>query len=189
MPILLKEYRIEDIVHIRRKLGLTQKQLAKLSGVSQSLIAKIESGRIDPAYSKVISIFETLELELNKNKKEKIAKDIMCKNVIYVSPKDTLDKVIKLMKEKSISQVPVFDGKGYVGSITEDLFISWFSDYGNNIKQIKVADVMKDCFPVIPSDANIDLITEMLKFYKALLVKDKRVVGIITKSDLIKIMR
>jgi len=37
---------IEEIAKKRRILGLTQKQLAKLAGVSQSLIAKLESQKI-----------------------------------------------------------------------------------------------------------------------------------------------
>lgn len=45
----------------RKRLDLTQNQLAKMAGVSQSLVAKIEAGSIDAAYSKVKRIIETLE--------------------------------------------------------------------------------------------------------------------------------
>jgi predicted transcriptional regulator len=34
----------------RRKLGITQHQLARMAGVSQSLVAKIEAGSVDAAY-------------------------------------------------------------------------------------------------------------------------------------------
>jgi predicted transcriptional regulator len=44
---------LEDIAKKRRRLGLKQAELAKLSGVSQSLVAKLESGRIDSSYTKV----------------------------------------------------------------------------------------------------------------------------------------
>jgi predicted transcriptional regulator len=47
-------------------LGLTQGQLAKIAGVSQSFIAKIESGKIDPSYSKVKTIFDVLDLSLEE---------------------------------------------------------------------------------------------------------------------------
>jgi predicted transcriptional regulator len=40
--------------------------LAKFAGVSQSFIAKIESGKIDPSYSKVKTIFDVLDLSLEE---------------------------------------------------------------------------------------------------------------------------
>ena len=68
MVIFKMNFDVKSIGSLRRKLNLTQKQLAKLSGVSQSLIAKIESNRIDPSYSKVVSIFHALENEMNSKK-------------------------------------------------------------------------------------------------------------------------
>ena len=63
------------IKELRKRLGMTQHRLARLSGVSQSLIAKIESGRVDPAYSKAKSIISALQREQFSS--EKKAKDIM----------------------------------------------------------------------------------------------------------------
>ena len=48
---------IDEIKKLRSSLGLTQKDLAQRADVSQSLIAKIEAGRIDPTFSKVQKIF------------------------------------------------------------------------------------------------------------------------------------
>ncbi len=53
---------LSEIKHLRKKFGLTQSQLAKLSGVSQSLIAKIEADRIDPTFSKAQKIFEAIKM-------------------------------------------------------------------------------------------------------------------------------
>ncbi|MDG6910121.1 MAG: helix-turn-helix domain-containing protein, partial [Nitrososphaerota archaeon] len=36
---------------IRTELGFTQGRLAKEAGVSQSIVAKIEAGSVDPTYS------------------------------------------------------------------------------------------------------------------------------------------
>jgi predicted transcriptional regulator len=180
---------VKSIGSLRRKLGLTQNQLAKLSGVSQSLIAKIESDRIDPAYSKVIAIFQAIEQEMNRKKQTKKARDIMTSEVVSVSPEESLDRAIKLMKQKAISQVPIFDGKNYVGSVMDDMFVDWFTKYGNNLGKVKVQEVMQECFPIIPLDSELDIIVEMLKFYKALLVANGKVSGIITKADLMKAMK
>jgi transcriptional regulator with XRE-family HTH domain len=44
---LLSEMRVEQqIVALREKRGLTQRQLAKLLGTSQPYVAKLESGRV-----------------------------------------------------------------------------------------------------------------------------------------------
>jgi len=59
---------IEEIKRRRKKLGITQKDLAKMLGVSQPLIARIESGTIDPKLSlikKIFSILEVMEGKIN----------------------------------------------------------------------------------------------------------------------------
>jgi len=48
------------IKKMRKKFGLTQAKLAKMAGVSQSLIAKIESEKIDPSYKIAKKIFTVL---------------------------------------------------------------------------------------------------------------------------------
>jgi predicted transcriptional regulator len=93
---------------MRKQLGLTQKDLAKLAGVSQSLIAKIESNRIDPAYSKVVQIVVALESQLNQSKKT--VGQIMTSQIISIKPSDSVFHAIELMRSKDISQLPVFEG-------------------------------------------------------------------------------
>ncbi len=41
-------FNIEHLKKIRKQLNLTQHQFAKESGVSQSMVAKIESNKLDP---------------------------------------------------------------------------------------------------------------------------------------------
>ena len=63
-------YELEEIKEIRKKFGLTQGQLAQIAGVSKSLIAKIEAGRLDPTFSKAQKIFEAIDT-LGKKKELK----------------------------------------------------------------------------------------------------------------------
>ena len=56
---------IDEIQRKRKSLGLTQKELAALVNVSQSLIAKIETKKVNPSYRIVKKIFDTFE-ELEK---------------------------------------------------------------------------------------------------------------------------
>src|SRR5256885_10717153 len=46
-----------EIPKKRKELGLTQSRLALSAGVSQSIIAKIEAGSVDPSYFVVQKLF------------------------------------------------------------------------------------------------------------------------------------
>ena len=52
---------LEEIKRLRKKYHLNQKELARRANVSQSLIAKIEAGTVEPSFSKAMQIFEALE--------------------------------------------------------------------------------------------------------------------------------
>lgn len=52
---------LSDIAKKRHQLNLKQTELAKKAGVSQSLIAKLEAGKIDSSYTKVKTIFEVID--------------------------------------------------------------------------------------------------------------------------------
>ena len=88
-------FNLKDIKQIRKKVGLTQGQLANLSGVSQSLIAKIEAGRIDPTYSNAKKIFTALN-ELSKKQDIK-AEKLMTSKIISVASNDSIKDAIKKM--------------------------------------------------------------------------------------------
>jgi len=53
---------LSRIAVMRKRMGLTQTELAEKAGVSQSLIARVEAGTVDPRYSKVEKIFRALEV-------------------------------------------------------------------------------------------------------------------------------
>ena len=59
-------YDIKQVKEIRKKLGLTQSELAKKAGVSQSLIAKVEAGTLDPTYSNAKKIFAAFDMLAKK---------------------------------------------------------------------------------------------------------------------------
>src|SRR5208337_2224396 len=112
---------IEEIGRRRRLLALSQKELAKLSGVSQSMIAKIESGRISPSYLKTKAIFDMLEGLERKN--EVKAKEIYHGKVVGVQAHDTVSRAVRVMRETGYSQLPVFDSGQVVGSLTEKVIL------------------------------------------------------------------
>ena len=178
-------FEIERIGKLRKQLGFTQKELATLSGVSQSLIAKIESGKIDPAYSKVTQIMSALETEQNKDKKT--AKQIMTSSIVSVAPSDSLQKAISLMRSNNISQLPVFENGKCVGSLSDGLIVDLFDAKLSKLKEMTDREVMKESFPVIPANSLVDVVTDLLHHYSAVLVEQNgHISGIITKVDLFK---
>ena len=86
---------LSSLTELRKRLGLTQRELAKLSGVSQSLISKIERGRINPSYEAVKRIMQALEAIRSEKDRGLTAGDICTRNVISVEATDPLSKAIK----------------------------------------------------------------------------------------------
>lgn len=177
-----------DIANIRKQLGLTQSQLAEISQVSQSLIAKIEAGKIEPSYSKAKALSDALERIQRKNSKK--ARDIMAKHIISVRSIDRVEDAARLMRQHSISQLPVFEGEKSVGSISERTILRLLEDMKDphSVFNKRVRDVMEDSFPVVSEDTPIDLLYSVMDFFQAVLVsKREKVRGIITKADLLKL--
>src|SRR4030065_1561707 len=108
---------IDIIPDRRRKLGLTQNQLADLAGVSQSYIAKLEAGKIEPSYLKVKAIFEALDKI--ERRKEVSAAEIMTTDVISVQASATIQEAIETKRSHGFSQLPVMDGDKHVGGVSE----------------------------------------------------------------------
>jgi len=173
---------IDELKRVRKKLNLTQKQLAKQAGVSQSLIAKIESGKIDPAYSKAKQIMDTLGSIQNE---EERAIDLINRSIISITANDSIKKAIAKMKKYGISQMPVIDTKQAVGLVSEAILLNCLIEGESPDKD--VGSVMQDAPPTLTENASQDLVTHMLKEYPIVLISKKgKLVGHITKSDLLQ---
>ncbi len=173
-------YELEEIKKIRKKLGMTQTELANRAGVSQSLIAKIESGRIDPTYSKTKKVFIALtELE----KKEEIkAGQLMTSRIVSVSPAMPIKEAIAKMKKFQISQLPVMDHSKLIGLVSESTIL----DALLKSKATIVKEIMQEAPPIVSKTTSIQVVSNLLKHYPIVVVSEEgRLVGLITKSDLL----
>ncbi|MFH0876035.1 MAG: CBS domain-containing protein [archaeon] len=176
---------ISSIKAIRKKLGITQGELAIKSGVSQSLIAKIESGNIDPSYTNAKNIFETLRQIESKN--EITAKEMLNSRIIFLSPKDTIKSAIDKMKKYEISQIPVIDSNEVVGYVSESILLDNLLQ--QNSQEAFIESVMEYAPPVVPESTTKEIIVSLLKQFPLVLIKEKsKLKGIITKADLIRLL-
>ena len=176
---------IEDLKKTRKNARITQKKLAEKAGVSQSLIARIEKGAVDPRLSTVQKIMRALII-LSETK---AAKDIMSGPVIMVESKEKIRNAVKLMRENNVSQLPVIiDGK-VIGSIQESTIIEKLlqSRDSEQIFNENVETIMETGFATVNPSIELEEILALLsKGRSAVLVVDMgKVVGIITKIDVV----
>ena len=169
---------LQRIKRLRREADLTQEELARHADVSQSLIAKIESGRVEPTYSKARHILAVLR---DQRHSDDLVKSYMTGEIISVVPEDTVGDVVSVMRDRDISQVPVID-ENVVGLITESLLIRASHD-----ADVLVEEVMEAAPPVVASSTPIEAVRSLLLHCPLVLVREEGFfVGVVSKADLLR---
>jgi predicted transcriptional regulator len=180
--------RLEYIKQARIRIGITQRKLATLTGISTSMINQIESGRCKPSYETARKIFEILgSLEGQSSMK---AGDICSRNLISVQKYETLNTAIDKMRSNSISQIPVFDGSRVVGILSEDgLAKSMVEKDEKKMRNMVISMVMEIPPPVVDVSTPAKALVPLVRFAKCVLISEKStVIGIITVTDTLKMV-
>ena len=179
----------EDIRRMRIMAGLTQKELAERAGVSQSLIARIEAGTVDPRLSTLRKILKALTPSIGELK----AGHVMHKPVIWVDVDEPVKSVVELMEKYGISQVPVLERGAVVGTIHETTLLKHFLKTKNPSALFNkpAREVMDDPLPIVsPSSSISDVLALLSGENPAVLVMEGgKLVGIITKIDVISAIK
>ena len=169
--------RLSTVGKRRKILGITQQRLAKMCGISQSLLAKIESGNVNPSYSVAVGLFETLDV-LEQNGAA-TSRDIMKKSVVILNPRQRIAAAVKISKQHAYSQFPVAYGGKLVGSITT-------KDMLDAPKDATVGAFLSDQLPTVSESTPIEAVKQLLKSSQAVIVLNRgAIVGIITAEDLL----
>lgn len=168
---------LKELKERRKALHMSQQRLSSEACISQSMLAKVESGGAVPNYNIAKRLFERLE-EL-EHSKEKPARQIMHKRVVSLKSTETVGRMTSIAKREGISQFPVYDGKTIVGSITT-------KDVMDSDRHKAIGSIAKAPFPTISEDVPISTVKALLKSSAAVLVlRGSRIVGIITPEDTI----
>ena len=174
---------------MRQKIGITQKKLASMTGVSTSMINQIESGRSQPSYETAKKIFDNLA-QLEGESSSYSAGDFCSKDIVKLKPTDTLHDAIKWMHQLSISQIPVFNNSDVVGVVSEEGIVKHLVELGEaELKKAKLSDTMDPVPPIVDYDTPANVLVPLIRYSKCILVSKKsKIVGIITASDTLKMM-
>ncbi|KAB1156582.1 pyridoxal-phosphate dependent enzyme [Flavobacterium luteum] len=125
-------------------------------------------------------------LEEELTKAEDVIKDHLDKPLIVVRTEELVSHAIERMRKYKISQIPVIDVTGFVGSVDEsDLFRSYVANKDVADKPIK--EIMGKPFPIVKLNTPIEELSKLFtKENDAVLVDlDNGNHHIITKSDII----
>lgn len=177
---------LSDIKIKRKQLDLTQAALAQRAGVSQSLLAKIESGNLEPSYSNAKKIFDFFESVHEKTMLR--ARDFMNPSVKKIEVSEKILDAIKLMKKNGISQLPVMDKERIAGTVSENLIVDKMQGKKNleEFRQMAVSEVMSEGLPTVGEDSPFSVISALLEHNQSVLVvKNGKIAGIISKTDLL----
>ena len=173
----------------RKRVGLSQSQVAERSGFSQSLIARIERGDVDPRLSTFNKIKEVIRNASDDNTEK--STDLMSKPVIYAKPDEEISELSKKFTENQISQMPVIEDGKQLGGVRESNILDRISDNlkRKNLREAPVKEIMGNPFPILSANSDLSDILYLLKRNKAILITlQGEIEGIITRSDVIDLI-
>ncbi|HXX55543.1 MAG TPA: CBS domain-containing protein [Methanoregula sp.] len=177
----------EEIRTRREALGMKQTELAKRAGISQSMVARIEAGNVDPRVSTLGKILAVLNSAGTKRVR---ASQIMHAPVLSVQPRDTIARAVDIIEKNNISQLPVIDQGVPVGCISETVIVKAIEQQRlHKTHAATVHDFMEPGFPTVPPDMDVETVINILQQnHGVLVVEGRKVLGVITKHDLISLI-
>jgi cystathionine beta-synthase len=118
-----------------------------------------------------------------------ILKNKRLRDLIWAKPQDNLAAVLKLLRSKDISQLPVIEEGKLIGTVHEDDVMNLVIQ-GKDIQSLIVREVLREPLPLVNKDATIEEIMRYIPSrYQAVMVdlKDGNY-DIITKFDLVHVI-
>lgn len=193
MKTIDNDFTRSEILEIAREfkrrrsfLDLSQLKLAKLANLSQSIINKLENGKIDPTYSTILKIEKALsEQESISNVK---AQSIMITDIISIKSSCKIFNVLELMRKNDFSQLLVYKNDIPIGTIYEKTILDVITQK-IDIYETAVKDFIEPNPIIVPpeySASDLSYIFQNQKIKFVLVGYENKILGLITKSDLFK---
>lgn len=116
--------------------------------------------------------------------------DAMVRGVIYVKPKDNVQKVAKVMKDNDIESVIVIEKGLGAGIVTDTDIISKIVADGLDPRKTNVSDIMTSPLITIAPGADIDDAARKMRaedIHRLVVTQGGKIVGIISEFDIVKV--
>jgi predicted transcriptional regulator len=187
----------DELQDLRKKVGLTQSELASQVGISQSLVARIEKGQVNPSLStlkRILSIIEKQQ-ESHSTIRDLLkwkARTTKIQPVVAVHTHEKVRRAVNLMRRYGISQLPVFKKNSPVGSLSESTILRKLMLMDSRkVFALSVQEIMDPPFPTIDVKESVEAaFMKIASGVEAILAMEgKRPAGLITKIDLIAYTR
>jgi predicted transcriptional regulator len=177
----------DEIRNRRESLNLRQTELARCAGISQSMVARIEAGSVDPRISTLNKIIGVLNAA---GQKSTTAAQMMHSPVLSVQPHDSIARAVEIFEKNNISQLPVVENGIPVGCISESVIVKAIEQQRlHRTQPFFVRDFIEPGFPTVPPDIDVETVIDILQQNHAVLIVDGgEVRGVITKHDLISLI-
>lgn len=123
---------------------------------------------------------------------DELVRDIMTKDLLTISEKDTALKAAQLMSEKGVSSLIVLSDNQPIGIITERDFIKKICLKELKLSTVKVGDMMSKIRTSASPDTSIDVAVQRMvnnRIRRLPIIDNGVLVGIITVTDLAKYLR
>lgn len=120
----------------------------------------------------------TMAQDLIKNHKDK--------PLIVARTEELVSHALERLRKYKISQIPIMDNTGFVGSLDEsDLFKAFIED--KNLSEKPIKSIMSNPYPIVPANASVEEVSKLInKENQAVLVQlENNKYHIITKHDII----
>lgn len=117
--------------------------------------------------------------------------DVMSRDPITVSSDQPVLSAAKRMCNNGVSSVIAMDRAAVAGILTETDFLNWVADRKKPFFHTKVAAVMSSPVVIVSSDRSVfdaSRTMEENKIKRLPVLKDNRLVGIVTQTDLVRVL-
>jgi predicted transcriptional regulator len=177
----------KDIISLRKKMGLTERELASRCGLSFAWIYQVENKDIkDPSYTKLKKIADYYEIQ--KKNTGWTAGDICKSGIVHAEIGQSLKKINEKMIINGFSQIPVLQKSKCIGMLTDKTVANFF-----NLDKSKIPineKMLAPPPPIVDSTSPAKILQEILNYFDCVLVEKKGALyGIIVLQDLNKLSK